>query len=75
MMNADQQAAAAESAGAMAAKALPPASVSIATIAGMPVSDLVLWATLIYTVLMICHKAMAIWRDLRRVPRCEIGEP
>lgn len=66
---------AAESAGAMAAKALPPASVSIATIAGMPVSDLVLWATLIYTVLMICHKAMAIWRDLRRATRCEMGEP
>ena len=65
---------AAESAGTMAAKALPPASVSIATIAGMPVSDLVLWATLIYTVLMICHKSMAIWRDLRRGPRCEPGE-
>lgn len=62
---------AAESAGAMAAKALPPASVSIATIAGVPVSELVLWATLIYTVLMICHKTIAIWRDLRRDPRCD----
>lgn len=56
---------AAESAGAMAAKALPPASVSLATIAGVPVSELVLWATLVYTVLMICHKALAIWRELR----------
>ena len=65
---------AAESAGAMVAKAAPPASVSIATIAGVPVSELVLWATLIYTLLMICHKLMAIWRDLRRAPtrdRCE----
>ena len=52
----------------MAAKALPPASVSIATIAGVQVSELVLWATLIYTVLMICHKLMAIWRDLQPAP-------
>lgn len=66
---------AAESAGAMVAKAAPPASVSIATIAGVPVSELVLWATLIYTLLMICHKLMAIWSDLRRDPRCETGEP
>lgn len=64
---------AAESVGAMAAKALPPASVSIATIAGMPVSDLVLWATLIYTVLMICHKLLAIWRELRE-PYCQKQE-
>lgn len=63
---------AAESAGAMAAKALPPASVSIATIAGVPVSELVLWATLIYTLLMICHKSLAIWRDLRS-PTCKPG--
>lgn len=67
MDNAHQTAA--ESAGAMVAKAIPPASVSIATIAGVQVSDLVLWATLIYTMLMICHKALAIWRDLR-TPRC-----
>ncbi len=62
-----------ESAGAMAAKALPPAGVSIATIAGVPVSDLVLWATLIYTLLMICHKSLAIWRDLRR-DHCRVQE-
>lgn len=62
---------AAESAGTMLAKAAPPASVSIATIAGVPVSELVLWATLLYTILMICHKAMAIWRDLRRAPTCD----
>ncbi len=52
----------------MVAKALPPASVSIATISGVQVSELVLWATLIYTVLMICHKVMAIWRDLQSAP-------
>jgi hypothetical protein len=56
---------AAESVGTMVAKAVPPASVSLATIAGVQVSELVLWATLIYTVLMICHKMLAIWRDLR----------
>lgn len=64
---------AAESAGAMAAKALPPASVSIATIAGVPVSELVLWSTLIYTVLMICHKTLAIYRELRS-PICKPGD-
>jgi hypothetical protein len=65
---------AAESVGAMVAKAAPPASVSLATIAGIPVSELVLWATLVYTVLMICHKSLALWRELRRDPRCEAGE-
>lgn len=56
---------AAESVGVMAAKAAPPATVSIATLLGIPVSDLVLWATLFYTVLMIVHKAMAIWKDMQ----------
>ena len=66
---------AAESTGAMITKAGPPAGVSIATIAGINVSELVLWATLLYTVLMICHKAMVIWRDLRRAPaRIQEGE-
>lgn len=49
----------------LAAKAAPPASVSLATLAGVQVSELVLWATLIYTVLMIGHKLMAIYKDLR----------
>ena len=57
---------AAESGAALAAKAAPPVSVSIATIAGMPVSDLVLWGTLIYTALMIGHKLFAIYRDVSR---------
>ena len=66
---------AAETAVDMAIKASPPATVSIATLAGYQVSELVLWATLLYTILMICHKTLAIWRDLRRAPRCETGEP
>jgi len=61
---------AAESIGTMVAKAAPPASVSIATIVGVPVSELVLWSTLIYTILMICHKALTIWRELRE-PTCK----
>lgn len=47
------------------AKAAPGASVSLATLAGLQVSELVLWATLIYTVLMIGHKLVAIYRDLK----------
>jgi len=48
------------------AKAAPPASVSIATLAGLQVSELVLWATLIYTILMIGHKLLAIYRDIKK---------
>lgn len=33
---------------------------------GMPVSDMVLWATLIYTVLMIGHKLYQLVRDIRK---------
>lgn len=66
---------AAETAVDMAIKASPPATVSIATLAGYQVSELVLWATLIYTILMICHKSLALWRDLRRDQRCETEEP
>ena len=57
---------AAESGLAMIAKSAPPVSVSLATVAGMPVSDVVLWGTLIYTVLMIGHKLLAIYRDVTR---------
>jgi len=39
--------------------------VSLATLAGVQVSELVLWATLIYTVLMIGHKLIAIYKELR----------
>ena len=60
---------AAKTAVATAIKASPPATVSIATLAGYQVSELVLWATLVYTVLMICHKTLVIWRELRQ-PNC-----
>ena len=50
----------------LAAKAAPPASVSLATLAGVQVSELVLWATLIYTVLLIGHKAISIYKELRK---------
>ena len=55
---------AAESGVALIAKAAPPVSVSLATVAGYQVSELVLWGTLIYTMLLIGHKVMAIYRDL-----------
>lgn len=56
----------AETGATLIAKAAPPASVSLATLAGVQVSELVLWATLIYTVLMIGHKLMAIYRDIAK---------
>jgi hypothetical protein len=49
----------------MAAKAAPPVTASLATVAGFQVSEILLWATLIYTVLMIGHKLYAIWKDLK----------
>jgi hypothetical protein len=62
---------AAESGVAMITKSAPPVSVSIATIVGMPVSDLVLWGTLLYTMLMIGHKMLAIYRDIKQGGRDE----
>lgn len=53
-----------ETAAAITAKVAPPATVSIATLMGYQVSELVLWATLIYTVLMICHKLWQIYKDV-----------
>lgn len=46
------------------AKAAPPISVSLASVAGYQVSELVLWATLIYTALMIGHKLYQIYKDV-----------
>lgn len=53
-----------ESGTAIIAKAAPPVSVSIASVAGYQVSELLLWATLIYTVLMIGHKIWRIYEDV-----------
>ena len=49
---------------AITAKVAPPATVSLATMMGYQVSELVLWATLIYTMLMICHKLWQIYKDV-----------
>jgi hypothetical protein len=54
-----------ESTAAIAAKLTPPAGISLASVAGIQVSDLVLWTTLIYTVLLICHKIYLIYKDIR----------
>jgi hypothetical protein len=54
-----------ETAVATAAKVAPPASVSIATLMGVQVSELVLWATLIYTCLLIGHKLWQIIKEIQ----------
>jgi len=54
-----------ETGAALATKAAPPVTVSLATVAGYQVSELVLWATLIYTVLMIGHKLFSIYKDIK----------
>lgn len=54
-----------ETAAAIAAKVAPPATVSLATVLGVQVSELVLWATLIYTILLIGHKLWQIAKELR----------
>jgi len=55
----------AESGTAIAAKLAPPATVSVASLFGYPVSDLLLWTTLIYTILLIGHKVWQIYKDMR----------
>jgi hypothetical protein len=48
-----------------ATKAVPPVTVSLATIMGMQVSELVLWATLIYTVLLIAKTAYQFYQAIK----------
>lgn len=50
---------------AIVAKVAPPATVSLATLAGYQVSELVMVTTLIYTVLMIVHKAYTFITEMR----------
>jgi hypothetical protein len=50
----------------IAAKVAPPVGVSLATVAGYQVSEVLIWATLIYTVLMICHKLYQIYKDIKK---------
>lgn len=58
--------AATETGVALATKAAPPVTVSLATVAGYQVSELVLWATLIYTTLLIGHKIVQIYKDIKK---------
>lgn len=55
----------AETTTAIASKAAPPVTVSIATLAGIQVSEILLWATLVYTLLMIGHKMWQIYKDIK----------
>ena len=55
-----------ETAGAIATKIAPPVTVSLATVYGFQVSELVLWATLIYTVLMIGLKLYQIYKEVKK---------
>ena len=49
----------------IAAKVAPPVGVSLASVAGFQVSEILIWATLIYTVLMICHKCYQIYKEVK----------
>jgi hypothetical protein len=53
-----------ETATGMITKASAPITVSLATVAGYQVSELLLWCTLIYTVLMVAHKLYSIYKDV-----------
>jgi hypothetical protein len=52
-----------------AAKAAPPFTISAATIAGVPVADIVLWATLIYTLMLITQKLYQFWKLFKKDPK------
>ena len=54
-----------DTATAIVAKVTPPVGVSLATVAGFQVSEILIWATLIYTVLMICHKCYQIYKEVK----------
>lgn len=56
----------AETGAAVVAKVAPPASVSIASLAGIQVNEILMWATLIYTVLLIGHKLYQIYKDVTK---------
>jgi hypothetical protein len=52
-----------ETATVIAAKVAPPATVSLATVMGYQLNEIVLWATLIYTSLLICQKSWQIYKE------------
>lgn len=55
-----------ESASAVVAKVAAPVTVSLATVAGVSVSEILVWATLIYTVIMIGHKIFQIYKEIQK---------
>ena len=55
-----------ETAAAIIAKVTPPATVSLATVLGVQVSELVLWATLVYTIILIGHKLWQIIKEFKQ---------
>jgi len=55
-----------ETPAADTAKAALPVGVSLATFMGYPVSDLLVWLTLIYTLLLIIHKIYLMYKDFRK---------
>jgi hypothetical protein len=63
-MDAAQQAT--ESASAVVAKVAPPVTVSLATVAGISVSEILVWATLLYTVIMIGYKVYQIYKEVKK---------
>jgi hypothetical protein len=54
-----------ETLAAIAVKATPPVGVSIASVFGYPVSDVLIWATLIYTLLLIIQKCYQIYKEVK----------
>lgn len=55
-----------ESASVIVAKVAPPVTVSLATVAGFSVSEILVWATLFYTVIMIGHKMYQIYKEIKK---------
>jgi hypothetical protein len=56
----------ADTATTIVAKIAPPATVSLATVLGVQVNELVLWATLIYTSLLIGHKLWSMYKEFKQ---------
>jgi hypothetical protein len=55
-----------ETGAAIAAKSALPVGISLATVMGYQVSDILMWMTLIYTVLLIVHKIWLMYKDFRK---------
>jgi hypothetical protein len=51
---------------AIATKSALPVGISLATFMGYQVSDILMWLTLIYTILLIIHKIYLMYKDFRK---------